>query len=291
LAGVGVAKRKNKSRRVEAHVLPEPVSSESSFSSDQLPALSPAQPEAASERGVSLGLATHISWALHLSEEDAKRATDVVEQWRDDISEGSAAYERCESPAERLFLLGFTLDDSERPVTIDWEDNELIYGSPDRRSRPFAANLEAVVNDDFEGFTLHQQAEIGPYRVDFLLEDKEPADDGRPNWGVVIEIDGHDFHERTKEQAAYDKRRDRFLASAGYHVLRFTGSEVYADPVVCTRDALQIALTLRIRDNKRQERVLRAYDAGYKSGYEAANPSDGADAVDPGAQLAAEAAE
>jgi very-short-patch-repair endonuclease len=46
----------------------------------------------------------------------------------------------------------------------------------------------------------------------------------------VVELDGHAFHERTKEQAAKDKARDRWMTGAGYAVVRFTGSEVWANP-------------------------------------------------------------
>lgn len=45
---------------------------------------------------------------------------------------------------------------------------------------------------------------------------------------LVIEVDGHDFHERTKEQAQRDKKRDRDLQAAGFTVFRFTGREVYS---------------------------------------------------------------
>jgi very-short-patch-repair endonuclease len=47
---------------------------------------------------------------------------------------------------------------------------------------------------------------------------------------IAVELDGHDFHERTKEQASKDKRRDRVLAANGWVTLRFTGSDVYRDP-------------------------------------------------------------
>lgn len=50
---------------------------------------------------------------------------------------------------------------------------------------------------------------------------------------VAVEVDGHDFHERTKEQARKDKRRDRALTVAGWKILRFAGSEVFADAVAC----------------------------------------------------------
>lgn len=46
----------------------------------------------------------------------------------------------------------------------------------------------------------------------------------------AVELDGHDFHERTKEQAARDKSRDRDLTLLGWRVLRFTGSDVWRDP-------------------------------------------------------------
>lgn len=65
------------------------------------------------------------------------------------------------------------------------------------------------------------------------------------NWGgltdgVVIECDGHDFHERTKEQAAGDRSRDRAFAKANITVLRFTGSEIFKDAEACARDAARI---------------------------------------------------
>ena len=53
---------------------------------------------------------------------------------------------------------------------------------------------------------------------------------------VVVECDGHEFHERTKEQAENDKSRDRLLSSRGWKVLRFTGSEIYRDPVGCVNE-------------------------------------------------------
>ena len=46
----------------------------------------------------------------------------------------------------------------------------------------------------------------------------------------MVECDGHDFHERTKQQAANDRSRDRDLISNGYTVLRYTGSELYRSP-------------------------------------------------------------
>lgn len=47
---------------------------------------------------------------------------------------------------------------------------------------------------------------------------------------ILIECDGHDFHERTKEQARKDRSRDRRIQRRGSYVLRFTGSEIWANP-------------------------------------------------------------
>jgi REase_MTES_1575 len=43
---------------------------------------------------------------------------------------------------------------------------------------------------------------------------------------VVVECDGHQFHERTVQQASKDRRRDRMLQRCGVPILRFTGTDV-----------------------------------------------------------------
>ena len=70
------------------------------------------------------------------------------------------------------------------------------------------------------------------YRADILVE----AYDSQKSLKIIVECDGHDFHEKTKEQAKRDKRRDRHFITAGYHVLRFTGSEIVNDPHECVKD-------------------------------------------------------
>jgi very-short-patch-repair endonuclease len=69
------------------------------------------------------------------------------------------------------------------------------------------------------------QASIGTYRVDFLVvcsnwvpdfENRVKAPDGTEVPGIklvqdqiIVECDGHDFHERTKQQASRDKAHGR----------------------------------------------------------------------------------
>lgn len=82
-----------------------------------------------------------------------------------------------------------------------------------------------------EQIAVFSQVEHAGYRVDFLIVDQ---------WGcrVVVECDGHDFHERTKEQAKRDRRRDRTLIRDGLPCLRFTGSELFGDATGCAREVL-----------------------------------------------------
>jgi hypothetical protein len=53
---------------------------------------------------------------------------------------------------------------------------------------------------------------------------------------LIVETDGHDFHERTKLQASYDRKRDRNITLHGFRVIRFTGSDVYNDAEFCVED-------------------------------------------------------
>lgn len=83
------------------------------------------------------------------------------------------------------------------------------------------------------------QAEVNEFRVDFLVAGGYvPEAGGIISTSVVVECDGHEFHERTKEQAAKDRARDRKLQRYGWDVLRFTGSEIWADPSKCATEIL-----------------------------------------------------
>lgn len=77
------------------------------------------------------------------------------------------------------------------------------------------------------------QAPIGPYKVDFLIINTRH--DGKLT-RLVVECDGHDFHEKTKEQVAHGKKRDRYMTKDGYKVLRFSGYEIHKMPAECCDD-------------------------------------------------------
>jgi hypothetical protein len=63
---------------------------------------------------------------------------------------------------------------------------------------------------------------------------------------VIVECDGHAFHEKTKEQAKNDKQRERAFMLEGYHIIRFTGSEIYNNPRKCAYEVVKIICKLFI---------------------------------------------
>lgn len=79
-------------------------------------------------------------------------------------------------------------------------------------------------------FRMFSQVTITQYRVDFLALSGGPTGE---ILGFVVECDGHEFHEKTKEQAERDKSRDRALLALGLPVMRFTGSEIWKSPFSC----------------------------------------------------------
>lgn len=126
-----------------------------------------------------------------------------------------ALLSRCESPIEQL--LAIHLMDSE-----------------------YHLYKELSVFDGFRSVWINPQSEVlaneRKYRLDFLVE----VIFEKKEFKFAIECDGHNFHEKTKEQAARDKARERNLTMNGYRVVRFTGSEIWADPISCISDLYKI---------------------------------------------------
>jgi very-short-patch-repair endonuclease len=62
---------------------------------------------------------------------------------------------------------------------------------------------------------------------------------------MVVEADGHDYHDRTREQASRDRRRDRFMQANGWIVARFTGADIHRDADACAREVFNMMLRAR----------------------------------------------
>jgi len=124
------------------------------------------------------------------------------------------------SPIEKIFLTAFE-----------------IYTELENKEKIFLFEQEKV--------------QIGKklYYVDFMFK----ADDylswlvfgdkiKKHDYKLIIECDGHDFHEKTKEQVKKDNEREYDLKMAGYEVLRFSGSQIYNQPLKCARDTYNYIL-------------------------------------------------
>lgn len=124
----------------------------------------------------------------------------------------------CESPIEQLLAL--ELQDVIRDSKLN-HISDIFICSPQLEVTLFKESKKEV-----------------KYRTDFLVEFVRMKEN--LSIRVAIECDGHDFHEKTKEQAARDKRRDRNLMENGIMVIRFTGSEIYEDAYGCAAEAMRI---------------------------------------------------
>jgi len=151
------------------------------------------------------------------------------------------ALNRCGSDLERAFL-----------ITTLQVFGERYYAMLHEKDRPVF-----LWHNEYEGMTrLTLQAPISigghNYRADFLIEyaSRTPAIVERAH--IVVEIDGHNFHERTKEQARHDRKRDRLMTQEGYTVFRFTGSEIYAEPYDAAMEVHQYVHNL-------QQQTLKSY--------------------------------
>ena len=60
--------------------------------------------------------------------------------------------------------------------------------------------------------------------------------------GFIVEIDGHQWHEKTKEQARADKEKERMYLKSGFIPVRFTGSEVYHNAKKCVDELFEIII-------------------------------------------------
>ena len=120
----------------------------------------------------------------------------------------------CESPIEKYFAIAL------------WESTLIISSG---KLGDYNLMWPKPPPKDFKiphlRIAIWAQQKVFDWRADFVLGVVDA--DGRPHYAIV-ECDGHDFHERTKEQALRDRQRDRRAQQEGWRIFRLTGSELYA---------------------------------------------------------------
>lgn len=101
-----------------------------------------------------------------------------------------------------------------------------IFGSP----------LERIFYElAFLDLHIYPQHPVGKYQLDFAIPGKR----------IAIELDGHEYH-KTKYQRTHDAKRDRWLFGQGWHVLRFTGTEIHQDLDGCIDEICALAEVERV---------------------------------------------
>lgn len=132
------------------------------------------------------------------------------------------AISKCESPIEELLIAALVSASKISEMSIHF----------------CLGQFSSSANFDEAAF-FWPQAQIGRYRVDLAIVDATLPFNHTPPRTMIVECDGHDFHEKTKEQVRRDKQRDRFFQSKGFKVLRYSGSEIWADPEGCADEILE----------------------------------------------------
>jgi very-short-patch-repair endonuclease len=152
-------------------------------------------------------------------------------------------YDFCDTPQERLEPRNGKISFTEWSAAPDGDPDHYHHRNPD--------------SDEFRSWSLFAGVRVASYVVDFLLVNC----DG----GVAIECDGHEFHDRTKQQAASDRSRDRELLAIGLATVRFTGSEIHHDSDRCAAEAFRCAKS----EADRNGALMVGYDLGEAAGREA----------------------
>lgn len=155
---------------------------------------------------------------------DPRKFQDVLHESSELAFEHFGLVRLCESPIERLFATAFW-------SRFDWRGvSEMSHVGMDGLAE-YAAEQEPKV-------VWSPQVLIAGHRVDFLFAQEMAGSE--PTRFLVVECDGHEFHEKTKKQAARDKARDRAIVAAGASVIRFAGSEIYRDAGACADEVFGI---------------------------------------------------
>lgn len=120
--------------------------------------------------------------------------------------------DECKSPIEQLFYYAYSIVDFEN----EGGDCHSLYILPQEE--------------------IHANGKT--YYADFVFDSDYLKDDGdipENPLKLVIECDGHEFHERTKEQVKRGNERDYNLKSVGYDILHFSGSQIHNEPITCAK--------------------------------------------------------
>lgn len=139
------------------------------------------------------------------------------------------------------------------------DDNNLQQSSvtvnnrPEQSDRPEPTYIESRLTwalDQIGLFSHVTQYQIGSKIADIAFPDAQ----------LIVECDGYAYH-HTREDRERDTGRDMELEIMGWHVLRFTGSQINKDALAC---ALKIKYVHEHRVSMLNTAVSKALCANYE---------------------------
>lgn len=119
---------------------------------------------------------------------------------------------KLESPIEQIFITAFELFTRDKKTIYLFEQEKIKY-----KDKTYYADFVFKADD---------------YLSWLLFGNKIK----NPSYKLVIECDGYEFHQKTKEQVQKDNERELALKMAGYDVLRFSGTQIFNNPLKCAED-------------------------------------------------------
>lgn len=126
---------------------------------------------------------------------------------------------------DRLLMADQFLTLVQDAIHIDLSINS---GAPDGKAQLPLSPIEEILGDALKraGVDFRTQVQLDRYVIDFLVE--------RGDQRIVVEADGHEFHNVRK-----DAERDRIVFKRhGLETLRFTGRQITRDADQCVREIL-----------------------------------------------------
>lgn len=133
------------------------------------------------------------------------------EFWNDD---------EIKSPIEQIFVTALE-------IYCEYENKQKIFLFPqkevDCNGKKYYLDFEFNAEDYLTYLTFGEEIENKNFKLD-------------------IECDGYEFHQKTKEQVQHDNEREYDLKIAGYEVLRFSGTQIFNNPLKCAEDTYNYIL-------------------------------------------------
>lgn len=169
-------------------------------------------------------------------------STSLRSEYSARISQLGNALNLCESPIEARMLLGLVCSCGLHDLTVkvaNVEQGEVyVSQGSSYEERALWIFPQLKVGDHRVDFAVSSVFDNTQIKIARMVGKPDPPGPLQIEQRLAIECDGHDFHERTSEQATRDKSRDRDLLNLGYPVMRFTGSEIVAGPLKCAAQVM-----------------------------------------------------